>query len=204
MTYNVVVPTFAGALSRNALELCDLIRIDDESAVPVSRFRIESSHGTCDFPVGPGKYKTALLLFYWAVLYGRPEYFISTPMLGDLQRYYGDALIADAHRPTTDHKALHFLVGHSPAVKLYFRPNLRDHLVSERTVEDVIRHGWARYNALRPGAPEPLLRQAIVSFSEGVEHGQIKVMNSGPAEDWPSDVWASRVLTLMQRLGNES
>lgn len=204
MTYDIVVPTFAGPLSRNAIELCDLIRIDNESAVPVSRFRIESSHGACDFPVGPGKYKTALLLFYWAALHGHPEYFISTPMLGDLQRYYGDALIADARRPTTEHKALHFLVGHSPAVKLYLEPNHHDHLVSKRTVEDVVRHGWARYHALRPGAPEPLLRQAIVTFSEGVERGQIKVMDSGPAEDWPSDVWASRVLTLMQKLSNES
>jgi hypothetical protein len=203
MTYTHVVPTFSGTLGRNARELCDLIRVDDESVVPVDHFRIESTSGAGDFPVGPGKYRTALLLFYWAALNERPEYYISTPMLGDLQRYHGSELIRDARHPKTEHRALHLLLGHSPAVKLTLNPGYHDHLVSRRTVEDVIRHAWARFQSIEPGSPEPLLRQAILNFSEGIELRRIEVPREGNPDAWPSDVWTSRVLTLMTRLGSE-
>ncbi len=166
-------PSFArDSLPSNALELCDLLRLSNESEVPIESFTIISDGNKMVTKVGPGTYKTALVLVYLSALAGFPAFVLTNAMHEHiLSPYFGLTLLADAANPQTKRTNLRALVGKTVRIKVKFRPDY-DHanLPKSRTVQDILWFGWERRESLTATSPEPFLRAAIAWLLNRADH----------------------------------
>lgn len=196
----VLAPYFQGNLAQSTLELVDFFELDSEADVPVTRFRLCSSLGQCEFPVVPGKYRTALFLLYCASVAQQTRFQLNSGMSCLVRPYYGDDLVADAMKPETQHRALRILLGEGACASLELKDGWQLPPAAIKTLESVIRWGWSRYEEIQPGAAEPFLRMALDRFSLAIERHEFRIIRDG-GDAWVSDAWVSRVLTLMGKLG---
>ncbi len=186
-------------LGANALELCDLFLLAREEDVPVSTMTIMSDGKRQSFPVGPGKYKSALFLLYLLNLNGQQPFALSDDFRRLMGEYYGRRIVADAATPGTKHTLVQALLGELVFIQLELLPGYRNHLASGRSPEEIVDLAWSRRDTLTPDSPEPFLRQALRTFFEQYEDGTLTLAKeaNGP---WPTQDWADRALELKRRL----
>lgn len=185
-------------LAGNALELCDLFLLRREEDVPVSRITIMSDGERHTFEVGPGKYKSALFLFYLLSRSGQQPFAMSDEFRPLAWKYFGPRIMTDAESPETKHTLVRALLGDMVFITLELAPSYRDHLASGRSPEEIVNDAWARRDTITAASPEPFLREAIRGFFESYEEGTLTLTKSGP---WPTEDWADRALALKQALG---
>lgn len=181
-------------LAGNALELCDLFALRAEEEVPVDGFAIVSDSVEMVAAVGPGKYKSALLLLYLMTKSASPTYELTDGMRLLVTEYFGQELMDDARRPYTKHRTVRALLGRTVYIRLTLRPGYREHLVTSRSPEEIIRHAWERRNEIQRQSPEPFLRAALISFFQQIEDGKLHVDDA--EGHWPTPDWADRALVL--------
>ena len=200
--YTVIVPEFVSDdLAANTLELCELFMLREEAEVPIDRFTLVSDGREASFAVGPGTYKSALVLLYLMTKSATPMFELTPYMRTIVAEYFGPTILADAARPDTRHKTVRALLGHSVYIRLTLRPGYRECLATGRDLEEVIRYAWARRETITPNSPEPFLRLALKSLFEKIEEKSLAIAASDDG-GWPNQTWADRALVLQQQLGH--
>lgn len=145
---------------RSAQELVRYYELSHEREVPIFRYVIEGE----STDVGPGKYLSALLLYYlkemaglavkrdtgkW--MFGHDVVFtVTRKMKETIRRYFGEELCSDAEKPTTRHRTIRLLLF---SVK---EPTVRLHLFDESRLGEMILTCWnARdsFGSEFPGLP---------------------------------------------------
>lgn len=197
MPYAVFVPAFSrGKMAENTRELCDLQRIPDETKVPVTHFTICADGTEAKFEVGPGRYKTAVLLFH--LMAGSPNNAPGFWLTEVMQRetvdlFYDPPTLSSPPCPGSDESMRPLLLKKTVWIELELKPGYEKHLAAFRTFEEIIEHAWQRRDAIGQDSPEPLLRGAITwAFNEAESPMPDKITIS--------DEMAGKVLALHQRL----
>ncbi len=190
----LIHPSFTpNDLDGNVRELCDLFRMSEED-VPVDRYAIASDGIEMEVAVGPGKYKSALFLFYLMTKAAAPTFELRDEMRPLVKEFFGQTLMDDARHPNTQHHTIRALLGHTVYIRLILKSGYREHLVTGRSPEEIIRHAWERRNDINRQTPEPFLRRALTSFFQQIENGTLRVNETDG--HWPTLEWAHRALTL--------
>jgi hypothetical protein len=170
MAQTVFVPRFSqGKMSLNALQLCDLHHIPDESQVPVARFSICADGIEIDAAVGPGRYKTALLFFFLmsGTAAPSPSFWLTPIMRPYVFDFYDSVPGNDETLPSNDTNIRRVLMKERVLIKLTLKPGYEQYMAAFRTFEEIIEHGWQRRDALEPTGSYPFLRGAIAwAFKE--------------------------------------
>lgn len=182
-------------LAGNALELRDVFLLHTEEEVPVDSFAIVSDNTEMVVAVGPGKYKSALFLLHLMTKSARPTFELTDEMRRLIPQYFGQKIVDDARHPSTKHSTVRALLGRTVYIRLTLKPGYREHLVTSRSPEEIIRHAWERRNDIERQSPEPFLRAALLSFFQQVESHALRV-NNGDEDHWPTQEWADRALVL--------
>lgn len=181
-------------LAGNALELRGLFALRAEEEVPIDSFAIVSDGVEMVVAVGPGKYKSALFLLYLMTKSASPTFELTDYMRPLVTKYFGQKLVDDARRPHTKHRTVRALLGRTVYIRLTLKPGYREHLVTSRSPEEIIRHAWERRNDIERQSPEPFLRAALISFFQQIEDGTLRVNDT--EGHWPTPDWADRALVL--------
>ena len=181
-------------LDGNARELCDLFMLRAEEEVPIDSFTIVSDAVEMVVAVGPGKYKSALFLFYLMTKSAGPAFELWAEMRPLVNRYFGQNLVEDAQRPNTKHHTIRALLGHTVYIRLTLKPGYREHLAPSRSPEEIIRHAWGRRTDITRLSREPFLRMALTRFFDQLEKGTLRA--SDIEGHWPTHEWADRALVL--------
>ena len=182
-------------LAGNALELCDLFALRAEEEVPIDSFAIVSDGVEMVVAVGSGKYKSALFLLYLMTKSAGPTFELTDDMRPLVTKYFGQELVNDARHPLTKHHTVRALLGRTVYIRLTLKPGYREHLVTSRSPEEIIRHAWERRNEIERQSPEPFLRAALLSFFQQIESHAMCVSNDDE-DRWPTQEWADRALVL--------
>lgn len=186
-------------IDANALELCDLFQLRREEDVPIAGYTIVYDGREHVGVVGPHKYKSALFLMYLTTMTGGGFRFSLTEVMRRyLLRYFGPVLVSAAKEIGSGHTTLHALLGRSVMIEIDPKPDYQSHLVSCRTLFEILAWAWERRDTLTPASPEPFLRAALTSFLEDLEAKRLE-MKDGPGH-WPTYEWGDRVLELQRRL----
>lgn len=196
----LIVPEFSNVLEDNTHELCDFFHIRVESAVPVEQFSLLSDCQHSSFPVEPGKFKTALLLLYWAVTSRATRYFVSRPQQDQIALYFGESLVHKAQCAPQNHPALALLLGDSVTVELDLKPGYQLPDCRGRTIEELITWGWERRDELTAETPVPMIRQALATFQRALNSHAIPIVQCDDPNVWLSRCWVQRVYELLTRL----
>jgi hypothetical protein len=151
------------------------------------------------FPVGPGKYKSALFLLYLFHLNGSQPFALSDEFRRLMGEYYGRRIVADAATPETKHTLVRALLGELVFMELELLPGYRNHLASSRSPQEIVDLAWSRRDTLTPDSPESFLRQALRTFFEQYENGTLVIAKEANSP-WPTEDWADRALELKRRL----
>ncbi len=183
----------------NALELCELFLLQNETEVPVDSFVIVSDGQEHATMVGPGTYQSALFLFYLLTKTGSPMFDLTAALRPLVGEYFGRDLIAAAAHPATRHTTVRALLGQTVSVRLTLKPGYRASLADGRSLKEIIERAWERCETIHPWSKEPLLRQALQEFFEQLEAKTLCVENTGP-DHWPTPLWADRALVLERQL----
>lgn len=186
-------------LDGNARELCDLFWLPDASTMPVERFAIVSDGIKMEVAVGQGKYyKSALFLLYLMTKSAAPTFELTHGMRSLVIEYFGPKMVADARNPHTKHRTVRALLGQTVYIRLTLKPGYREHLVTSRSPEEIIRHAWERRHDIDRQSPEPFLRRALISFFQAIENGTLRMDEADG--HWPTPEWADRAIVLRNLL----
>jgi hypothetical protein len=197
----IITPVFIdGNLPRNAGELCGCVGIERATLVPVAGFTIKTDDQQRSFRVEEGRYSaTAIYLFYQMAKIGQREFALAPEMRTELVLYFGTDLVSKTS--SRDHVSM-LLDGNDVHISLALKPGYDKHLVTHRTVEEVIRQAWSVRNTISPAGRHSFLNRAIDMLFADIDAGKI-LMTETDADGWPSMDWCDRAFELQQRLTNE-